>query len=156
MYTHCSIYQPSTPVYLDLEDLDNFTFVTNQFQAWGVTFKNALAIEPSNYAYPPHSGKLVLIAAPRDGWLEINFQTPIRFFQCYVTCFGQVIISAYDRNRRLIATNETSGGNLAGFNSSIAPNTPLDLKISNNNPFIERITIGAFGHQFTVDDLSFA
>ncbi|HBE17220.1 MAG TPA: hypothetical protein DEG17_03295 [Cyanobacteria bacterium UBA11149] len=139
-----------SPIYLNLEDLKCFEVVENQFQHYGAIFKNAIALQPSNPAYPPHSGTTVLMAAPKSGWLEIVLSKPITSFCCYVTSSQRTIMSAYNSQNVLISKIMTEP-NLAGSDSSIPPN--FELKI--HNPNISRITFYAFDGQLTIANLTF-
>lgn len=144
----------STYVYLNLEGLENFEMVEHQFQNWGVKFNNVMALEPSNNAYPPRSGKMVLMGAPRDGWIEAKFKRPIDLFQCYVTSSKRTVLSAYDSNEDLVARSETPGPNLQSSDTGWLPNMPLI--VSGKRANIHRITLYTFDGQLTIDDLSIA
>ncbi|MBE9127539.1 hypothetical protein IQ257_20760 [Coleofasciculus sp. LEGE 07092] len=140
---HCSVS-------VNLEDLNCFEVVEHQFCQYGITFKNAIALHPSNPAYPPRSGCTVLMAAPKNGWLEAIFLQPVGRFRCYVTSSQRTIMSAYDHQDRLIGKS-TSEPNLAGSDSEFSPNAPLKI----DAPNISRITFYAFNGQLTLADLSF-
>lgn len=139
-----------SPICLNLEDLKCFEVVEYQFHQYGAIFKNAIALQPSNPAYPPHSGTTVLMAAPKSGWLEIALSKSIISFSCHVTSSQRTIMSVYDSKNVLIDKVMTEP-NLAGSDSSIPPN--LELKI--HNPNISRITFYAFDGQLTLANLSF-
>lgn len=143
------VIQPAR-VHLDLEDLKCFDVVEHQFHHYGITFHNAIALQPSNPAYPPRSGKTVLLGAPRSGWLEIAFSQPVSAFSCYVTSSQRLVLSAYNLQDKLVASASLAEPNLAGSDSSIPPNALLKLEESN----ISRITLYAFDGQITVDDIS--
>lgn len=138
-------------VLLSLEDLKCFEVVERQYQYWDVTFRNAIALHPSNPAYPPHSGTIVLMGAPKNGFLEAMFEHPVRFVSGYVTSSQRTILSAYDKDDKLLARSEMSGQNLVGTESEIPPNHQLTVNVPN----ICRITFYSFDGQLTVDDLSF-
>ncbi len=138
-------------VYLNFENLNNFEPVRYQFQQEGIVFSNALALQPSNSAYPPRSGRMVLMGAPRSGWLEATFEPLVSFFECYVTSSQRTVLSAYGRDNSMLATTETGGPNLQGSDSEIPPHAWLKLEVVG----IYRITLYAFDGQFTVDDLAF-
>jgi len=146
-----SVANKPASILLNLEDIPCFEVVERQFQEWGISFRNAIALHPSNPAFPPHSGNTVLMAAPKSGFLEILCQQPVRFFNCYVTSSQRTILSAYDSQDKILARTEMPGPNLAGSDSQIPPNAPLMLRASN----ISRITFYAFDGQLIVDDLSF-
>jgi len=140
-----------TRVQLSFEELKCFEVVDRQFQPWGVTFRNCIAIRPSNPAFPPHSGTTVLMAAPKNGWLEATFPHWVRSVKAFVTSSQRLVLSAYNSDNQQLATVEISEPNLAGTDSPIPPNKQLLLEAPN----IYRITFCAFDGQFTVDDLSF-
>lgn len=138
-------------VHLNLEDLKCFEVVDRQFQRWGVTFHNCIAIHPSNPAFPAHSGTTVLMGSPKSGWLEASFTHPVCVVKAYVTTSQRLVLSAYDRDNQRLAQAEISEPNLAGSDSKLQPNTVLSIRMAN----IYRVTFCAFDGQFTVDDLSF-
>lgn len=140
-----------TCIHLDLENLKSFEVVDQQFEQWGVTFMNAIALQPSNPAFPPRSGTMVLIGGPRSGWLEASFRYPASFVSCFVTSSRQVVLCAYNWENNAIAQVEMPEANLAGSNSAIAPNRQLTLEAAN----IYRITLYAFDGQFSLDDFQF-
>lgn len=137
---------------LDLEDLKCFEAVNSQFEAWGVTFGNAMAIHPSNPAFPPYSGNTVLIGAPKSGFLEATFSTPARYVSAFVTSSRRAVLAAYDQEGQPIAHAEIPGANLAGSECLIAPNAPLSLRASN----IYRVTFFTFDGHLTVDGFSYS
>ncbi len=139
-------------VRLDLEDLKCFEMVDKQFEHCGVTFANTMAIAPSNPAFPPHSGNIVLIGAPKSGYLEATFSKPVRYVSGCVTSSRKAALVAYDQDNEAVGHAEMSGANLAGSESSIAPNYLLSLKAEN----IHRVTFLTFDGHLTVDEFSFS
>ncbi len=146
-----SVASPAAPtcIKLGLEALNCFEVVDRQFQQWGILFTNAIALQPSNPAFPPHSGTKVLISGPRSGWIEATFTSPVYHISGYLTSSRNTVISAYDAEGNLLAQTGIAEGNLAGSNSPIAPNQYLAVQASN----IYRITVYAFDGQFSLDDL---
>lgn len=144
------VIRPSS-VGINLEDLKCFEVVDNQFHDYGITLKNAIALQPSNPAYPPHSGSTVLMGAPKSGWLEAIFAQPIRQFCCYATSSQRLVMSAYDTQDNLVVRQSLLRPNLAGFDSHLPPNAQLTIEEQN----ISRITFYAFDGQLTLADLSF-
>lgn len=143
---------PPACIRLDLEDLKCFEIVERQFQQWGVTFANAIALQPSNPAFPPHSGKIVLIGAPKSGFLEATFIKPVRFVSGFITSSRRAVLAAYDSDDQAIAHAELPSSNLAGSDSEISPNTHLSLTAPN----IHRVTFFTFDGHLTLDDFSFS
>ncbi|MCU0518015.1 MAG: hypothetical protein MUC60_14350 [Oscillatoria sp. Prado101] len=138
-------------VRLYLEDLKCFEVVDSQFEKWGVTFNNAVAINPSNPAFPPHSGSTVLMGAPKSGFVEATFSQPVRFVSGFVTSSRRAVLVAYDGDGQPVASAEIPGPNLAGSDSQIPPNAQLSVRAKN----ICRVTFLTFDGHLTVGDLSF-
>ncbi|WP_071517220.1 hypothetical protein [Geitlerinema sp. PCC 9228] len=140
-----------TLVRLDLEDLKCFEVVEKQFQHWGVTLHNAIAIHPSNPAYPPHSGVTLLMGAPKGGFLEICFQYPVQLVCAFVTSSSRTVVKAYDQNDNLLAKTEIPQGNLAISGATV----PANMEVNLQSAHIHRVTFQTFNGQLTVDDLTF-
>lgn len=140
---------------LAVEDLKCFEVVEHQFGYWGLSFTNAVAIQPSNPAFcqnsPSVSGKTVLMGAPKSGLIEVSFKYPVRFVSGLVTSSRRTVLSASDAEGNPIAQDEMPAPNLVGSNSPIAPAAPLRVTAPN----IYRITFYAFDGQLVVDDLTF-
>lgn len=137
---------------LNLADLKYFEVVERQFEPWGVIFSNAIAINPSNPAFPPRSGSIVLLGAPRNGSIEAKFSQPVHFVSGCVTSSRRTVLTAYDSKGQEIARDRLLAPNLAGSNSSVAPNS--ELKVSAEE--ITQIKFYAFDGHLTLDDFSFS
>ena len=146
-----AVAQPSQ-VQLDLEDLACFEVVNHQFQKQGVVFQNAIALHPSNPAFPPRSGRNVLMGAPKPGVIEARFLHPMSAVGGFVTSSRRTVLSAYDYNNQLIAEVELATANLANSHAAIPANAELFLTANN----IHRVVFYAFGGHLTVDDISFS
>ena len=140
-----------TCVYLTLEELRCFEAVERQYEQWGVIFHNCIAIQPSNPAFPTHSGLVVLMAAPKNGYIEATFLRPVHFVSAFVTSSQRLVLSAYARDQQLLTQTVLPGANLANSDSGGSPNTLLSVSAKE----IHRITFSAFDGQFTIDDFSF-
>ncbi|MEC4814375.1 MAG: hypothetical protein SAK29_14025 [Scytonema sp. PMC 1069.18] len=138
-------------IYLNLEDLKCFEVVNRQYEQWGVVFGNCLAIQPSNPAFPTRSGLVVLMGAPKNGFLEATFTRPVHFVSAYVTSSQRLELSAYGCDRQLITQTVLPGANLANSDSAISPNTLLSISAND----IHYVTFCAFDGQFTIDNFSF-
>lgn len=140
-----------TCIYLNLEDLRCFEVVEQQYEQWGVVFNNCIAIQPSNSAFPTHSGLVVLMGAPKGGFLEATFIRPVHFVSAFVTSSQRLVLSAYNRERQLLTQTVLPGANLANTDSAVSPNTLLSVSAND----IYYVTFCAFDGQFTIDDFSF-
>ncbi|MCC5898807.1 MAG: hypothetical protein JJU32_12955 [Phormidium sp. BM_Day4_Bin.17] len=138
-------------VRLDFEGLTRFEVVRDQYKRWGVQFDNAIAVSPSNPAYPAHSGEIVLMGAPKSGFLELTFDRPVQFVAGYVTSSRFTAMSAYNNRGQTITRAELTAANLANSNSSVQPNQQLIVR----SPDIQRVTFYAFDGELVVDDISF-
>ncbi|AFZ00123.1 hypothetical protein [Calothrix sp. PCC 6303] len=141
----------SDTICLNLEKLKCFEVVKNQYQEFGIEFENCIAIQPSNPAFPTRFSSIVLMAAPKNGFMEATFTRPICEFSAFVTSSQQLVLSAYGRDRKLLDQSTLPCANLNNSDSKNLPNTKLTVKAQN----IQHITFRAFDGQFTIDDLSF-
>lgn len=139
-------------VRLDMEDLQPFETLNHQYEEWGVTFHNAIALEPSNPAFPSRTGKMVVIGAPRNGWIEAKFHYPVSCVNSFVTSSRRLVLSAFDASDRPLGHVEVEAANLATPNAKFKPNTKLTLQAAN----IHRITLSCMDGQVTLDELSFS
>ncbi len=146
----CSL-QP-TCVRLDMQDLDCFETVNHQYEQWGVTFNNAIAIQPSNPAFPPRTGQMVVMGAPKNGWIEAKFRQPVRFVSGFVTSSRRAVLAAFDANNQEIAKTEAPGPNLKNESSTHPPNIRLSL----DGGEIHRVMFSAFDGNLTLDELNFS
>lgn len=142
----------SVCIRLDLEDLKCFEVVERQFEKWGVIFSNAIAIQPSNPAFPPRSGNIVLLGSPKNGFLEATFLQPVQYVSGYVTSSRRAVLAAYSIDGQPIAHDELPEANLANSNSSIPPNAQLCVTAPN----IHRVTFFTFDGHITLDDFTFS
>lgn len=147
------LFSAGEGIHLDLESLQGFEVVNHQFEQWGIQFRNAIALQPSNPAYPPKTGTMVLIAGPKSGWMEVLFTRPIRGLSCYVTSSRRVTLTGFNGENEAIAHTELPEANLADSKGSLAPNALLTL--TTQTPEIYRINFSAFDGQFSVDEFYF-
>jgi len=143
--------QRPTCVRLDLEELKCFEVVDRQFQQLGVIFSNAIALHPSNPAFPPRSGAIVLMGSPRNGWVEAIFPNPVQYISGFVTSSQPTILLAFDDNNQPIGRTETPVADLAESQIT-APNTKLCLE----TPNIHRILFQTVDGQLTLDDFCYS
>jgi hypothetical protein len=149
-YENASANTPSC-IALNFEDLKCFETVERQYESWGVIFHNSLAIQPSNPAFPTHSGVTVLMGSPKSGLLEVSFLQPVNWVSAFVTSSQRLVLTAYDRDRKLLAQTVLPGANLANSDSPIPPNTLLSIAANG----IHHLTFSAFDGLFTLDNFRF-
>lgn len=138
-------------VRINLDQLRPFEVVERQFQSHGVTFRNAIALIPSNPAFPARNGQTVLMGSPKSGLVEARFERPVEFVTGYVTASSSAVMAAYDADDKPLAQVRTSGANLAGSGSKISPNA--ELRVRGHN--IRRVTFQAFDGQLTLGEFCF-
>lgn len=148
-----AIVSTSVGVRLDLEDLPSFAVVDRQYAPWGVLFNNAVAICPSNPAYPPRSGMMVMLGAPQNGWLEATFLQPVQYVGGFITSSRCTVMRAFDSQNELVAETETAS--LNQFDRYDQLSTMANLRLSLNASNICRITLHSFNGHLTVDDFCF-
>ncbi|MCT7975077.1 hypothetical protein [Laspinema olomoucense] len=139
-------------IILDLEALNCFEVVERQFEHQGVIFSNAIALAPSNPAFPSKSGRIVIMGAPKSGAIEVSFLQPVHLVNSLVTSSRRTVLCAYNEQGEQIAEVETLGPNLAGSPSLIPPNAELIVNVPN----IHRVTFYAFDGHLTLAGFGFA
>lgn len=145
-------------VRLDLEDLPSFVVVDRQYAPWGVLFSNAVAICPSNPAYPPRSGMMVLLGAPQDGWLEATFLQPVQYVSSFITSSRCTVMRAFNNRNELVAETKSSASldpSHRHDQPTHQPTTTTNLRLSLNASNICRVTLHSFNGHLTVDDFCF-
>lgn len=153
-----SIVSTVKGVRLDLEDLPSFAVVDQQYAPWGVLFSNAVAICPSNPAYPPRSGMMVLLGAPQDGWLEATFLQPVQYVSSFITSSRCTVMRAFNSRNQLVAETKSLAAPDPSHQYDQAahqPTTMANLQLSLNAPNICRVTLHSFNGHLTVDDFCF-
>ncbi|MBF2065608.1 MAG: hypothetical protein IGS39_14485 [Calothrix sp. C42_A2020_038] len=136
---------------LNLETLKCFEVVERQYEEQGVIFSNCIAIKPSNPAFPNAFGSFVLMGAPKGGFLEVEFMHPVSTVNALVTSSQQLVMSAHNHERKIVAQKVLPVGNLANSDSALPPNKLLSVKAKD----IHSITFCAFDGQFTIGNFSF-
>lgn len=141
----------STPVRLELEALNCFEIVEHQFQTWGITFKNAIALQPSNPAFMTQPNQIVLMSGPNSGFLEISFQHPLQLIEARVTSSQPTVLSAFNYHGQEVAHTQMPAPEQTEVMASIL--SPALLQVS--TPEIYRVTFCTFDGQLIVDYLKF-
>ena len=137
-------------IHINLDNLKCFEQVDNQFQNWGITFSNAIIIEPSNPAFAVPEGVKVLMGGPKNGRIEMYFRSPAKFVSALTRNSHRTIVSAYNQNEELLAKDEVPTSSLLNSNSMISPKTQLTV----NAEKIYKVVFYAFDGQFIIIDLS--
>jgi hypothetical protein len=133
----------STKIRLALEDLNCFEVVENQFQHWGITFKNAIALQPSNPAFVIKPTTTVIMGAPKGGHLEINFKYPVQKVSGIITSSSATVLSGYDTEGKKVAETGMSVSHHISSDSLNFPNA--QLKLSGFN--LKKVTFATFDGQ---------
>ncbi|WP_413161135.1 hypothetical protein ACL6C3_21750 [Capilliphycus salinus ALCB114379] len=131
---------------LALEQLQCFEVVEEQFLAWGISFVNAIALQPSNPAFGIQPNQTVVMAAPKSGWLEVHFQQPVRRVQAVVTSSRRTILSAYNQDGHEINRTEMASFDRASL-PKVLPSDQLIVQGTN----IHKVTFYTFDGQLIVD-----
>lgn len=136
---------------LNLETLTPFETIHRQFETLGITFNNAIALKPSNPAFPTYSGQMLLLAAPDNGCIEMTFTQPVSYVSGRVTSSRPTIFTAYNSLGQELVRKKLPSANLAGSNAPIPPNELLFVEARN----IHKVTFYAFDGQLTLNAISF-
>lgn len=141
----------AAPITIDFEDLFEFDDVGTQYA--GVTFSNAQVLTAGSLLneieFPPASG--VNVASPFDlPLIELQFDTPIAFFQALLTYDGSVVVvEGFGPGNTLV----DSASSLFDSNVATGPNPPNEA-ITISGAGITRVRISAWGG-FTIDDVTY-
>jgi hypothetical protein len=139
-------------VILPFDRLHCFEDVADCFADLGLHFDNAIALVPSNPRYPTTQNALVIVSAPHNGALEIQFDRPIATLTACVTSSRPMTMSAKNQDAAIITRSRISSANLNGSNSGIPANYPLVVTA----PAIYSVTFSAFDGQIAISDLAFS
>ncbi|MEM9213758.1 MAG: hypothetical protein AAGD25_05365 [Cyanobacteria bacterium P01_F01_bin.150] len=140
---------------IDLSLLDNFEAVENQYKKQGVCFQNAIAIHPSNPAFPPLRDNTIILGGPKSGTIDINFTPPIYAVTGHVTSSGITVMVAFDDQGQIVGTDDTLGRNLADENSGYPPHACLSIQTLDKQP-IHHIRLRCGGGQLSLSDFGFS
>ncbi|WP_234300759.1 hypothetical protein [Sphaerospermopsis aphanizomenoides] len=136
---------------LNLDNLKSYETVHNQFKRLGIIFHNCLAIQPSNPAFPRHSGINLLMGSPKSGLLEVTFVRPVNWVSALVTSSQRLVIYAYDEEDKLLNESVLPTANIVNSGSDIPPNTMLSVSAN----YIKKVCFCAFDGHFTLDEFKF-
>ena len=136
---------------LNLETLTPFEAIDHQFESLGITFNNAIALKPSNPAFPTYSGQMLLLASPDNGFISMTFAQPVSYVSGRVTSSRPTIFTAYNSLGQELMRKKLPSANLAGSNAAISHNELLFVQARN----IHKVTFYAFDGQLTLDAISF-
>lgn len=93
---------------LDFEDLTAFEAVTEQYNHFGLHIKGAIAIDPSNPAFTPKSGSVVLMPSSHEMIVTASFDHPIAWMSVFVCSAGCVGLTAFDAEGNIVAHLNTA------------------------------------------------
>ena len=144
---------------ITFDSLSPGEIVDNQFLDLGVDFNGTSAIlsletglDPT---YPPVSGNNVAynyvsnalsVNAVGSTWDSVG---------AYITGIGQITLTAYDADNRVLGTTSTSGSNYLNADTGLSPN--IFLKVATSNiAYVKFMAEPGFGaNSFTLDNFSF-
>lgn len=136
---------------LNFDNLKPFEIVVDQYEQLGVTFNNAIAILPSNPAFPANSGLIVLMGSPKNGFLEATFSLSVHFVSAVVTSSQQLTLIAYDQYGQILSQSMLPAANIAAPYATIPPNQLLSVEAQD----IRSVCFLAADGQFVIDDFRF-
>ncbi|MBF2050252.1 MAG: hypothetical protein EDM05_007410 [Leptolyngbya sp. IPPAS B-1204] len=134
-------------VRLDLEDLTCFSVVERQYESWGVLFQNAIAIRPSNPAFSPQAGLMLLLGAPESGCIEATFLRPVQYVSSFIISSRRTVMSAFNRHNQLIGQTESQANSRWG--------RCLNQRLSLSGSNIHKVTLCSFNGELTIDEFCF-
>ncbi len=101
---------------LDFEELAAFEPVGDRYANLGIHFMGAVALMPSNPAFPPHSGSLVLMPVANQLGITVELRRPARLLGAFAIGSKPVRLTAFDKDNNRIAR---AGTEVSGENSRI-------------------------------------
>ncbi|AFY40442.1 hypothetical protein Lepto7376_4334 [[Leptolyngbya] sp. PCC 7376] len=139
---------------LPIDSLRSFDVVEKQFSDLGVLFANTVVLQPSNSLYLPEVGKMVLMGAPQNGWIEVTFTIPVLYFACSLTSSQHATIRAFDDVGEALCVFETEKcdhENSDPLVSSPPPNLPISLQAQN----IQKVLLSSLDGQLVIHNVMF-
>lgn len=88
---------------IDFKELKLFEQVKSQYKDLGVQFDGAIAISPSNPAFFPFSGSLVVMPVADDLAITVHLDQPMQKIGALVIGARQVRLIAFDRHSNVLA-----------------------------------------------------
>lgn len=116
---------------LDFQDLTAFECVTEQYRHLGVYFSGAIALEPSNPAFPPKSTAFVLMPLGHEMMITVTFDTLASQIGAWVCGAGSVILTAFDSKGKILKQASTTASPwlaLSNQEQGAWPQHQLELK----------------------------
>ena len=139
---------------LPIDSLRSFDVVEKQFSDLGVLFTNTVVLQPSNSMYLPKVGKMVLMGAPQNGWIEVYFTVPVLYFACHLTSSQHATVRAFDDSGEVLSVFETEKSNHKNADpkvSSPPPNLPVSLKAQS----IQKVLLSSIDGQLVIHNVRF-
>lgn len=140
---------------IDFSQLGNFEVVGPQYEQQGIQFQNAIALHPSNPAFPSCNGNAIILGGPKSGTLDIWFSPPVHTVESSVTSSGVTVMTAFDDNGQIIATDETLGRNLDDEHSDHAPHVRLSVHLANRQE-VHHVRLRCGGGHVSLSELGFS
>ena len=140
---------------LDLSRLDNFEVVNERYREQGVQFKNAIALHPSNPAFPPQSSQTIVLGGPKSGMIDLIFSPPVKAVQGCITSSSITTMTAFGYNEQVLSKDESLGRNLNDDQSHHPPNIQLTVQAPETEA-IHRVRLRCGGGQLALADLRFS
>jgi len=95
--------QATEQIRINFQELTLFEQVKSQYQDLGVRFEGAIAISPSNPAFFPLSGSLVVMPVADDLAITVHLHQPIQKIGALIIGARQVRLIAFDRHSNVLA-----------------------------------------------------
>jgi hypothetical protein len=132
---------------LDFQDLTAFERVTEQYRHLGVYFSGAIALEPSNPAFPPQSTPFVLMPLGHEMMITVSFDTLASRIGALVCGAGSIVLTAFDSEGKILKQASTTASPWFALNNQERdawPQQQLELNghgiakvmFHSNSPFI--------------------
>lgn len=141
---------------INFDTLTDLSSIFQQYQAQGVTFTNAIALEAglslNDLLFPPRSGNVA--AAPTNTSITLTFNGTTNFVSGYFTYASAVALQAYDAANTLVGQTNTPGNCTDNTIGSACGSPNLLLSLNTATAF-SRVVISSADGMFALDDLNF-
>lgn len=139
---------------LPIDSLRSFEVVAEQFSDLGVLFSNTVVLQPSNSLYIPKVGKMVLMGAPQNGLIEVDFTLPVIYFACSLTSSQHATVQAYDDDGKVLCLFETEKSEHDNADSLVSTPTP-NIPVSLQAPNIQKVVLSSIDGQLVIYNIRF-
>lgn len=128
--------------FIDIDYLQNFELVADQFADFGLSFDDAIAISPSNGRFLAHSHRRSIMATSQGKMLKVGLAPTVQQVHLWLVGSQEVAISTLNGNGEIIFKTQTGSLPAQSDDAYREQSTIIDtpganwLRLSSRAPFI--------------------